>query len=168
MALWDYLVVTASNAEQASAYVGQLSVRRELGLLSGAREVLVVADPGGKRVGSGGSTIFCLIEVIKQEINRKERRELKEEEGEGPIGNYELGIRNCEEPEEKSVRREFHAKTQRRKDEEDLENGHKERRELKGKRGIFHHEDMKGTKKSREKGEKNLKPHLLTASQPHY
>ena len=30
---------------------------------------MVVADPGGKRVGSGGSTIFCLLEVLNRELS---------------------------------------------------------------------------------------------------
>lgn len=65
---WDYLIVTASNERQASAYEAQLRVRRELGLLAGVREVLVVADPAGKRVGSGGSTVACLMEVLRREL----------------------------------------------------------------------------------------------------
>ena len=64
---WDYLVVTASNDAQAAAYDGQLRLRRELGLLTGIDNVLVVADPGGRRIGSGGSTIFCLTEVLNRE-----------------------------------------------------------------------------------------------------
>ncbi len=65
---WDYLVVTASNAAQAAVYEAQLAVRRELGLLACVREVLVLPDPGGRRVGSGGSTIFCLLELLSREL----------------------------------------------------------------------------------------------------
>ena len=43
-------------------------IRRELGLLSDVREVLVVADPGGKRIGSGGSTLYCLMQVLTQRL----------------------------------------------------------------------------------------------------
>ena len=64
---WDYLIVTASNDAQARAYESQLALRRGMGLLADIREVLVVADPGGKRIGSGGSTIHCLLEVIDRE-----------------------------------------------------------------------------------------------------
>ncbi len=71
---WDYLIVTASNARQAQAYETQLSVRRELGLLGDVREVIVVPDPGGKRVGSGGSTLFCLLEVLRRRLGRQARR----------------------------------------------------------------------------------------------
>ncbi len=66
---WDYLVITASNDAQAAAYEGQIRLRRELGFLSGAREVLVVADPGGRRVGSGGSTIYCLMTILNRELS---------------------------------------------------------------------------------------------------
>jgi fucokinase len=64
---WDYLVVTASNAAQADSYERQLRLRRETGLLSQAREVLVVPDPGGRRAGSGGSTLFCLADIINRQ-----------------------------------------------------------------------------------------------------
>ena len=65
---WDYLIVTASNERQAEAYEAQLDVRRELGLLSDVREAIVVADPGGRRIGSGGSTLYCLMEVLRRRL----------------------------------------------------------------------------------------------------
>ena len=65
---WDYFVVTASNDAQAATYESQLALRREFGMLAGVRNVLVVADPGGKRVGSGGSTICCLAEIAAREL----------------------------------------------------------------------------------------------------
>jgi fucokinase len=66
-AAWDYLIVTASNARQAAAYETQLNLRRELGLLAGVRNILVVADPPGRRIGSGGSTVLCVLEVLHRE-----------------------------------------------------------------------------------------------------
>ena len=65
---WDYLLVTASSGGQAEAYRRQLDVRQELGLLQGVRQVLVVPDPGARRIGSGGSTIHCLMEVLAREL----------------------------------------------------------------------------------------------------
>ena len=65
---WDYLIVTASNDQQASAYRSQLDLRRRLGLLGGVREVLVVPDPQGRRVGSGGSTVYCLMELLRRHL----------------------------------------------------------------------------------------------------
>ncbi len=64
---WDYLIVTASNARQAAAYESQLTRRRDLGLLAGVRHVLVVPDWKGRRIGSGGSTVLCLAEVLRRE-----------------------------------------------------------------------------------------------------
>jgi galactokinase/mevalonate kinase-like predicted kinase len=71
---WDYLIVTAANEEQAKAYREQLGIRRELGLISGVREILVVPDPDGSRVGSGGSTILCLLEVLNRELRGRRKK----------------------------------------------------------------------------------------------
>ena len=71
---WDYLIVTASNEAQARAYEKQLRLRRDLGLLACVREVLVLPDPGGKRIGSGGSTLCCLVEVLNRELGRRSER----------------------------------------------------------------------------------------------
>jgi hypothetical protein len=57
---WDYLIVTASNRSQTIVYENQLKIRRELGLLTEVRNILVVPDFEDKRIGSGGSTILCL------------------------------------------------------------------------------------------------------------
>jgi fucokinase len=65
---WDYLIVTASNDTQAEAYASQLALRRKLGQLSGMGEVMVVADPNGQRVGSGGSTLYCLMQVVNRAL----------------------------------------------------------------------------------------------------
>ena len=65
---WDYLIVTASHEDQASAYQGQLNIRKNLGLIPQAEKILAIADPGGKRVGSGGSTIFCLLKILSREL----------------------------------------------------------------------------------------------------
>jgi fucokinase len=64
---WDYLIVTASSRQQASAYERELRLRQELGLLAETRKTIVVADPGGKRIGSGGSTVHSLLTVLNQE-----------------------------------------------------------------------------------------------------
>ena len=66
---WDYLIVTASNDAQAGAYESQLRLRQNLGLLGSVRNVIVVADPGGKRIGSGGSTLYCLMEVLRRALH---------------------------------------------------------------------------------------------------
>jgi fucokinase len=68
---WDYLIVTASNALQAQGYESQLQARRELGLLSQIREAIVVPDLEGRRIGSGGSTLGCLVEILRRERARR-------------------------------------------------------------------------------------------------
>jgi fucokinase len=73
--MWDYLIVTASNEAQAEAYESQLAVRQQLGLLANVEEAIVVPDPGGMRVGSGGSTLCCLMEVLHRRLGAKAIRE---------------------------------------------------------------------------------------------
>ncbi len=70
---WDYLVVTASNARQADAYGKLIEARASLGLIRGVGRVLVVPDPGGRRAGSGGSTVQCLRRVLELETGGRPR-----------------------------------------------------------------------------------------------
>ena len=65
--LWDYLIVTAANDRQAAAYESQIRLRREMGLLPQVRDFLVIPDRDGRRIGSGGSTLQCLDEVLRRE-----------------------------------------------------------------------------------------------------
>jgi len=67
----DYLIVTASNEYQADIYRKQLDIRRRLGLLAGIDKILVVPDVDGKRIGSGGSTLCCLLAVLREELGAK-------------------------------------------------------------------------------------------------
>jgi len=60
---WDALVITASNDEQAASYQCAIERRRALDLLGDFSEVVVVPDPDGRRIGSGGSTVLALAEV---------------------------------------------------------------------------------------------------------
>lgn len=64
---WDYLIVTAANDRQAAAYEAQIQLRREMGWLAQVRSFLVVPDRDGRRIGSGGSTLQCLGEVLRRE-----------------------------------------------------------------------------------------------------
>jgi fucokinase len=65
--VWDYLIVTASNRSQALAYEAQLRLRQQLDLLPQVRRVEVVADLEGKRIGSGGSTVYAIAQVLNFE-----------------------------------------------------------------------------------------------------
>jgi len=65
--LWDYLVVSASHKNQAAFYESQIKLRKNLDLIPEFRHSLVVSDPEGCRIGSGGSTIYCLMQVVEKE-----------------------------------------------------------------------------------------------------
>jgi fucokinase len=67
---WDYLILTASNDRQAAGYESQLAVRCHAGLLPEVGRAMVVADSFGKRIGSGGSTLLCMMRVVEAEIER--------------------------------------------------------------------------------------------------
>ena len=89
---WDYLIVTAANKEQARAYREQLGLRRNLGLISGVRQVLVIADPEGCRIGSGGSTILCLLEVLNRELRGKGKGQNSPEAWQEALGRVRVLI----------------------------------------------------------------------------
>jgi fucokinase len=60
---FDILVLTAANEAQAEGYRAQLAWRRENGLLDPATRAVVIADPGGRRVGSLGATLNVLAQL---------------------------------------------------------------------------------------------------------
>jgi fucokinase len=62
---WDLFIVTASNEEQAKAYRLQIEYRLKNGYLPTSTRFMVIADPEGKRVGSGGATINALYKAAK-------------------------------------------------------------------------------------------------------
>ncbi|MGN0570732.1 MAG: L-fucokinase [Candidatus Fimenecus sp.] len=57
---WDYIILTASNEQQATGFEAQLRMRADRELLPQQTHFAVVPDPGGKRVGSGGATLNVL------------------------------------------------------------------------------------------------------------
>ena len=57
---WDYIVLTASNEDQASVYRKEIEYRLNNNLLPGKTKYVVLPDPEGKRVGSGGATLNVL------------------------------------------------------------------------------------------------------------
>jgi fucokinase len=72
---WDYLVLTASDSRQARAFENALELRSRLGLLTDVKRWLVVPDPEGRRIGSGGSTLLCLREILDRELPVTERHD---------------------------------------------------------------------------------------------
>ena len=63
---WDYVILTASNEEQAGVYREQIAFRMERGLLPEETKYRVLADPEGKRIGSGGATFHVLSYISKE------------------------------------------------------------------------------------------------------
>ena len=60
MSFWDVVIITASSERQAELYREEIQRRNSSGLLPTETKFLVVPDPGGQRVGSGGATINAL------------------------------------------------------------------------------------------------------------
>jgi fucokinase len=60
VSFWDVVIITASSERQAELYREEIQRRNSSGLLPGETKFLVVPDPGGQRVGSGGATINAL------------------------------------------------------------------------------------------------------------
>lgn len=56
-ACWDFVILTASNEQQAEGYRAQIDQRKKLGMLPSKTHFAVIPDPNGKRVGSGGATL---------------------------------------------------------------------------------------------------------------
>lgn len=68
---WDYVVLTASNESQADTYREQLRCRAERGRLPKDTQYVVLPDPDGKRVGSGGATLHVLRYIAKQQGGKR-------------------------------------------------------------------------------------------------
>lgn len=62
---WDWVAVTASNERQADSFRRQIEKRREKGMLPENTQFVVVADIGGKRVGSGGATLSVIRHIVQ-------------------------------------------------------------------------------------------------------
>ena len=61
--VWDYIILTASNAHQAEEFEAQLKQRS----FPASTHVAVLPDPDGKRVGSGGATLGVIRYIREQE-----------------------------------------------------------------------------------------------------
>jgi fucokinase len=57
---WDYVVITASNEKQSLFFKKQIAFRKTKKLIPDQTHYLVLPDPEGKRVGSGGATLNVL------------------------------------------------------------------------------------------------------------
>lgn len=68
---WDYIILTASNEEQAEASRKQIDYRLSNNLLSKSTHYAVLPDPDGKRVGSGGATLNVLKYIKETSMNEE-------------------------------------------------------------------------------------------------
>lgn len=70
---WDFVILTASNEEQAKVYREQILYRLKNHQLSTTTHYAVLSDPEGKRVGSGGATfnVMRYIAEIAEKNNQK-------------------------------------------------------------------------------------------------
>lgn len=56
-ACWDYIILTASNPQQAQGFEAQIAERQKAGFLPHKTHFAVIPDKDGKRIGSGGATL---------------------------------------------------------------------------------------------------------------
>ncbi len=63
---WDYIILTASNDQQAAAFQAQLDERQAAGFLPVRTKFAIIPDKGGVRVGSGGATLGAIRFLAEQ------------------------------------------------------------------------------------------------------
>src|SRR5512139_3659443 len=71
---WDVCVLTASDERQANMYRGQLEWRRATNLLPTQTRFVVIADPDGQRIGSGGATLRVLAQLAREDDTLTSKR----------------------------------------------------------------------------------------------
>ena len=64
---WDYVILTASNEQQANIFTKQIKERCDAGLLPLKTHYAVIPDPAGERVGSGGATLNVIKYLAENE-----------------------------------------------------------------------------------------------------
>lgn len=63
---WDYVILTASNEAQARSYRLEIEYRLHRRMLPSGCRYVVLPDPEGKRVGSGGATFHVLRYLVQE------------------------------------------------------------------------------------------------------
>ena len=71
-ATWDWVFITASNETQAKSYRIQIEERLNNNFLHKKTKYIVLPDPDGKRIGSGGATLNVL-KYIRQHSHNKSK-----------------------------------------------------------------------------------------------
>lgn len=65
---WDWIIITASNKNQANSYKTQIDYRKNLGLIPDVR-IDVIPDKNDERIGSGGATLNVLKFLYENDKN---------------------------------------------------------------------------------------------------
>lgn len=73
---WDYVILTASNEQQAEGFRTQIESRKRAQFLPDRTKFVVISDPDGKRVGSGGATLN-VIKYIAEETGTSDFENLR-------------------------------------------------------------------------------------------
>lgn len=73
---WDWIALTAASESQADWYRLALDAARARGVIAPATRTLVVPDPGGRRIGSGGATLNALRAAAAEDSELSRRRVL--------------------------------------------------------------------------------------------
>ncbi|MDO4649030.1 MAG: L-fucokinase [Eubacteriales bacterium] len=71
--VWDYVILTASNEDQAKAYEVQIAHRLKKQQIPNRTVYKVIPDLNGQRVGSGGATLSCVKYVAEQELEKSSK-----------------------------------------------------------------------------------------------
>ena len=71
IAFWDLVVVTAADKDQKAYYETQLNERLQRNEIPKQTRYLVIADPPGPKIGSGGAT-FYVLDFLHNNIPKKE------------------------------------------------------------------------------------------------
>lgn len=72
---WDFIILTASNEEQAVVYREQIAYRLRNHQLPATTHYAVLPDPEGKRVGSGGAT-FNVLRYISEQSDKEDQENI--------------------------------------------------------------------------------------------
>ena len=74
MPRFDHVILTAANDAQARGFEAQLEWRRQAQALDGQTQYHVMADPGGRRVGTLGATLLALQKLSDQMLRQQSGR----------------------------------------------------------------------------------------------
>ena len=90
--LWDWIVISAADNAQKDCFERQLRTKIEDRALFSNANYLVIADPPGPPLGSGGATMHILLQLEEKfQIHLSEKRILIIHAGKYPSSNFLTG-----------------------------------------------------------------------------